>query len=98
MPIYKYRCTSCYFEEEHIQKISFSGEMLCEKCGAASVRALTTAATHFKGVGWAKDGYKSSNGHTGDGPRVSDVHGGLMHAAKDGIGSANKFLDKLGKK
>ncbi len=53
MPIYDYRCTSCGFEKEYLQKISDPVMTDCPQCGKSSfVKKLTAAGFQLKGSGW----------------------------------------------
>jgi putative FmdB family regulatory protein len=53
MPIYEYRCTSCGFEQEVLQKISEAPLTDCPSCGKAAFSKLISAAGfQLKGTGW----------------------------------------------
>jgi putative FmdB family regulatory protein len=53
MPIYDYRCTSCGFEKEYLQKVSDPVMTLCPQCHKESfVKKLTAAGFQLKGSGW----------------------------------------------
>lgn len=105
MPIYVYKCDKCETVTEEIQKMSDPPLTVCEVegCDGTLHKQLTTASPHFKGSGWASDGYgKVTMGKTG--PRVADVHNDMKEvgekAAKEGGHEAgraavNKYLDKL---
>jgi len=59
MPIYAYRCTSCGFEKDHLQKLSDPVLSTCPKCGAASyAKQLTAAGFQLKGTGWYATDFK----------------------------------------
>lgn len=61
MPIYEYRCASCGFEEEYIQKVSATPLTNCPKCGKATFKKkLTAAGFQLKGSGWYATDFKSS--------------------------------------
>jgi putative FmdB family regulatory protein len=62
MPIYAYRCTSCGFERDHLQKLSDPLLELCPQCGQASYRKQVTAAGfQLKGNGWYATDFKGGN-------------------------------------
>ncbi|MEF8700754.1 MAG: zinc ribbon domain-containing protein [Candidatus Accumulibacter sp. UW25] len=62
MPIYAYRCTSCGFERDHLQKLSDPLLELCPQCGEASYRKQVTAAGfQLKGNGWYATDFKGGN-------------------------------------
>lgn len=52
MPIYAYRCTSCGFEKDHLQKLSDPVLTTCPECGAASLRqaSLRRLSTQRNGL------------------------------------------------
>ncbi|MCM8594760.1 FmdB family zinc ribbon protein [Accumulibacter sp.] len=53
MPIYAYRCTSCGFEKDHLQKIDDPPLEVCPECAQPSYRKQVTAAGfQLKGTGW----------------------------------------------
>lgn len=84
MPIYAYRCESCGFEKDALQKMSDAPLTVCPSCGAATLRKQVTAAGfQLKGSGWY----------------VTDFRGGPKGAAgaasdKDGSGGAAANADK----
>ena len=44
MPIYEYRCPSCGFQKEHLQKMSDEPLSVCLSCGAAGYRRRSACA------------------------------------------------------
>ena len=61
MPIYEYRCASCGFQSEYLQKVSDPVLSDCPKCGQATFRKLLTAAGfQLKGSGWYATDFKNS--------------------------------------
>ena len=44
MPIYEYRCRSCGFEKEYLQKLSDAPITDCPSCGKAEMAKLVSAA------------------------------------------------------
>ena len=61
MPIYEYRCASCGFQNEYLQKVSDPVLSDCPKCGQATFRKLLTAAGfQLKGSGWYATDFKNS--------------------------------------
>lgn len=61
MPIYEYRCASCGFEEEYLQKVSATPLTDCPKCGKATFsKKLTAAGFQLKGSGWYATDFKGS--------------------------------------
>jgi putative FmdB family regulatory protein len=59
MPIYEYRCDSCGFQKEHLQKMSEPQLTTCPECGKESYSKLLSAAGfHLKGNGWYATDFK----------------------------------------
>jgi putative FmdB family regulatory protein len=59
MPIYAYRCDSCGFQKDHLQKLSDPVLSTCPECGAASyVKQVTAAGFQLKGNGWYATDFK----------------------------------------
>ncbi len=79
MPIYDYRCTSCGFEKEYLQKVSDPVMTICPQCHQESfVKKLTAAGFQLKGSGWyvtdfRNGGAQKSSGGDGKGEAKSDT-------------------------
>ena len=59
MPIYEYRCPSCGFQKEHLQKMSDAPLTTCPTCGAESyAKLLSAAGFQLKGSGWYATDFK----------------------------------------
>jgi putative FmdB family regulatory protein len=70
MPIYAYRCESCGFDKDCLQKISDAPLTQCPSCGADTFRKQVTAAGfQLKGSGWYvtdfRGGNSGANGNNG---------------------------------
>src|SRR6266540_2006414 len=53
MPIYEYRCSSCGFQKEYLQKVTDPVKTVCPECGRKTFsKMLTAAGFHLKGSGW----------------------------------------------
>jgi putative FmdB family regulatory protein len=60
MPIYEYRCASCGFTKDHLQKLSDAPLTDCPECGQATyAKALTAAGFQLKGSGWYQSDFKN---------------------------------------
>jgi putative FmdB family regulatory protein len=60
MPIYEYRCSSCGFEEEYLQKVGAALLTDCPECGEATfTKKLTAAGFQLKGSGWYATDFKN---------------------------------------
>ena len=63
MPIYAYRCESCGFAKDVLQKISDPVLTDCPTCGKASFQKQVTAAGfQLKGSGWYVTDFRDGNG------------------------------------
>jgi putative FmdB family regulatory protein len=61
MPIYEYRCASCGFEKEYLQKLSDAPITGCESCGQPTMTKLISAAGfQLKGSGWYVTDFKNN--------------------------------------
>jgi putative FmdB family regulatory protein len=59
MPIYAYKCESCGFAKDVLQKISDALLTDCPTCGAATFKKqLTAAGFQLKGSGWYATDFK----------------------------------------
>lgn len=62
MPIYEYRCGSCGFQKEHLQKLSAPQLTICPDCGAESyTKLLSAAGFQLKGSGWYATDFKGAS-------------------------------------
>jgi len=76
MPIYAYRCTSCGFEKEHLQKMSDAPLTDCPECGKGTyAKQLTAAGFQLKGSGWYATDFKGGSSTT-TAPKKADSAGG----------------------
>ncbi len=61
MPIYAYKCESCGFSKDVLQKISDAPLQDCPTCGKATFKKQVTAAGfQLKGSGWYATDFKGS--------------------------------------
>jgi putative FmdB family regulatory protein len=61
MPIYEYRCATCGFEKEYLQKVSDPLLTDCPDCGKPTFNKLVSAAGfQLKGNGWYATDFKNS--------------------------------------
>ncbi len=61
MPIYEYRCSSCGFQKEYLQKVSDPLLSVCPECNKATFgKMLTAAGFQLKGGGWYATDFKNS--------------------------------------
>ena len=68
MPIYEYRCPSCSFQKDHLQKMSDEPLTTCPSCGLSGyTKQLSAAAFQLKGSGWYATDFKGSGSGSGKG-------------------------------
>ena len=77
MPIYAYKCDSCGFAKDVLQKLSDAPLTECPSCGASAFKKqLTAAGFQLKGSGWYatdfKDGGKKAAPASGEGKSGAD--------------------------
>jgi putative FmdB family regulatory protein len=86
MPIYAYRCESCGFEQDVLQKVSDAPLTQCPECERDTFRKqLTAAGFQLKGSGWYVTDFRGgSNGANGS-KGAADAKGG--ESKKDGAES-----------
>jgi putative FmdB family regulatory protein len=70
MPLYDYDCAACGRRVEVVHGVHAPGPTHCPNCGGGPLRkAITAAAVHYKGSGWAK---KERRATAGTGTKTSD--------------------------
>ncbi len=80
MPIYSYRCESCGYEDDHLQKMSDEPLTTCPKCGKETYsKQLTAAGFQLKGNGWYATDFKDG-GKNADAPACQGGSGGCACA------------------
>lgn len=63
MPIYAYKCASCGFAKDVLQKISDAPLTVCPSCGeSAFSKQLTAAGFQLKGSGWYVTDFRGGSG------------------------------------
>ena len=62
MPIYAYKCESCGFAKDVLQKMSDTPLSVCPECGVSSFKKqLTAAGFQLKGSGWYVTDFRGGN-------------------------------------
>lgn len=80
MPIYEYRCGSCGFQKDHLQKLSDPTLTTCPECGQESYsKQLSAAGFQLKGSGWYATDFK--NGSSSNKANVPPCQGGTASCA-----------------
>lgn len=61
MPIYEYRCATCGYQKEYLQKVSDPRLTDCPECGKATFeKMLSAAGFQLKGSGWYVTDFRDS--------------------------------------
>jgi putative FmdB family regulatory protein len=61
MPIYEYRCSSCGFQKEFLQKLTDPVMTVCPECHRQTFsKMLTAAGFQLKGSGWYATDFRNS--------------------------------------
>ncbi|ODP35489.1 FmdB family zinc ribbon protein [Pandoraea sp. ISTKB] len=85
MPIYAYRCETCGFAKDVLQKMSDDPLSQCPECGKDTFRKQVTAAGfQLKGSGWYVTDFRGGSGGasaTASGPAASAPAGSGESAA-----------------
>jgi putative FmdB family regulatory protein len=73
MPIYAYRCESCGFEKDVLQKMSDAPLSHCPECSKETFRKQVTAAGfQLKGSGWYVTDFRSGSSGAKNSAQASD--------------------------
>ncbi|WCM20318.1 zinc ribbon domain-containing protein [Paraburkholderia bryophila] len=89
MPIYAYRCESCGFGKDVLQKMSDPQLTQCPECGKDTFRKQVTAAGfQLKGSGWYVTDFRGGNGGAAA-PAKSDANGAANGGASENAAAAN---------
>jgi putative FmdB family regulatory protein len=87
MPIYAYRCESCGFGKDVLQKISDPQLTQCPECGKDTFRKQVTAAGfQLKGSGWYVTDFRGGNGGK-SAPAKPDANGASNGASGENAGA-----------
>ena len=62
MPIYAYKCASCGYAQDEMQKVSDAPLSVCPSCGKADyAKQVTAAGFALKGTGWYATDFKGGS-------------------------------------
>lgn len=63
MPIYAYRCETCGFTKDALQKVSDAPLTVCPSCEQSTFKKqLTAAGFQLKGTGWYVTDFRNGSG------------------------------------
>ncbi|APW47289.1 FmdB family zinc ribbon protein [Rhodoferax antarcticus] len=82
MPIYAYKCDSCGFAKDVLQKMSDALLSECPSCGKSTfTKQLTAAGFQLKGSGWYATDFKGGSGGPAAPAPVASEGGGATEVA-----------------
>lgn len=81
MPIYAYRCDSCGFAKDVLQKISDAPLTDCSACGKPTFKKqLTAAGFQLKGTGWYATDFRGGASKPAEAPAADGKAAGAEAA------------------
>lgn len=94
MPIYAYRCESCGFGKDVLQKMSDPQLTQCPECGQDTFRKQVTAAGfQLKGSGWYVTDFRGGNSGA-SAPAKADANGGSNANSGENAAAGNNGAAK----
>ncbi|MFZ3082109.1 FmdB family zinc ribbon protein [Rhodoferax ferrireducens] len=85
MPIYAYKCESCGFAKDVLQKMSDAVLTDCPSCGASAFKKqLTAAGFQLKGSGWYATDFKGGASATTTAASTTTDSAGAVATATEG--------------
>ena len=96
MPIYEYRCSSCGFQKEFLQKLTDPVMTVCPECHRQTFsKMLTAAGFQLKGSGWYATDFRNSGTKPAAKPESKDKsETAAKPETKDKSGTAAKAESK----
>ncbi|RYX90884.1 MAG: zinc ribbon domain-containing protein [Comamonadaceae bacterium] len=89
MPIYAYKCATCGYAKDVLQKMSDAQLTTCPNCGAETFsKQLTAAGFQLKGSGWYVTDFRGGDGKTAVPPADGSKVSGDSKPAGDSSGAA----------
>ena len=83
MPIYAYKCSSCGFAKDALQKMSDAPLTVCPACGASTFeKQVTAAGFQLKGSGWYVTDFREGGGKKPADSGAAKSEGGEKSADK----------------
>ncbi len=90
MPIYAYKCSSCGFAKDVLQKMSDTPLSVCPECGASAFeKQLTAAGFQLKGSGWYVTDFREGGSGKKSEPATAPAASGSNDGAKSADASSS---------
>ncbi|AHV91890.1 FmdB family zinc ribbon protein [Bordetella holmesii] len=81
MPIYAYKCSSCGFAKDVLQKISDAPLTDCPECGKSSfTKQVTAAGFQLKGSGWYVTDFRNNSSGNAPAAKAAPAESGAAAA------------------
>lgn len=98
MPIYEYRCSSCGFQKEFLQKMSDPLLTVCPSCSKETFSKMVTAAGfQLKGSGWYVTDFRNNgdkaSGKAGGVSAATGAEGGAEGSSEGKSGTDTQSAD-----
>jgi putative FmdB family regulatory protein len=94
MPIYAYRCDSCGFGKDVLQKMSDAPLTNCPECGNETFRKQVTAAGfQLKGSGWYVTDFRGGNSANSAPAANANGNGAAAPANGEAVSTASASSD-----
>lgn len=91
MPIYAYRCETCGFQQDVLQKMSDARLTVCPSCGNPTLQKQVTAAGfQLKGSGWYVTDFRNPAATPATKSEGADAKGDTAGEAKSDAPAADK--------
>ena len=91
MPIYAYKCESCGFAKDVLQKLSDAPLTDCPACGASDFKKqLTAAGFQLKGSGWYATDFKGGAAASPGAPANAEAPATAVDSVNTGGSAAAK--------
>ncbi len=97
MPIYAYRCESCGFGKDVLQKMSDAPLTQCPECGKDAFRKQVTAAGfQLKGSGWYVTDFRGGSGGANAAAKPAAGENGAAEPTKADSGKSDTGASSAG--
>src|ERR1700740_1735999 len=91
MPIYAYKCSSCGYAQDVLQKVSDAPLTQCPQCeGATFAKQLTAAGFQLRGSGWYATDFKNGSGKSNGSAESKGSDSGSNGSGSDGASKTEK--------
>jgi putative FmdB family regulatory protein len=94
MPIYAYKCASCGYAQDVLQKVSDAPLTQCPQCAAATfAKQLTAAGFQLRGSGWYATDFKNGSSKSNGSGESKAADSASKGSTSDGAAKTEKASD-----